>query len=79
MVEFNTYVIKIFISRRYNENNILRTILHDKNTFSKYLMSRSSYDGGEHSPWGIVSGKPGLAHTGAIVNNQGLYIIRHFD
>ena len=40
-----------------------------------YLVTGSSYDGWEDSSWGIVSGETGLAHTGAIVNYKGRYVI----
>merc|ERR1719228_377440 len=44
------------------------------------LMSWSSYDGGKYSSWGIISGKSGFAHTGAIVNNKsGNIVVTHFD
>ena len=43
------------------------------------LMPRPSDDGGEHGPGGVISGEPGLAHTGAIVNDQsGNFIVTHF-
>ena len=38
-------------------------------------MTGASDDGGEHGPGGVVSGEPGLAHAGAVVHNQGSYII----
>merc|ERR1711976_1115911 len=43
------------------------------------LMPRPSDDGGEHGPGGVISGEPGLAHTGAVVNDQsGNFIVTHF-
>ena len=43
-------------------------------------MSGASNDGGEDSPGGVISGKPGLAHTGAIVHNKsGNLVVTHFD
>merc|ERR1719296_489701 len=34
------------------------------------LMTGASNDGGEDGPWGVITGETGLAHAGAIVNNQ---------
>ncbi len=42
-----------------------------------YLMSGAADDGGEDSSGSIVTGEPGLAHTGAVVNNQSSNIIIH--
>merc|ERR1719215_2049840 len=43
------------------------------------LMSGPSDDGGEHGPGGVITGEPGLAHTGAVVNDQsGNFIVTHF-
>jgi hypothetical protein len=45
-----------------------------------YLMPGASNDGGEDSPGGVITGKPGLAHAGAIVDNQsGGVLVTHFD
>merc|ERR1719173_297793 len=42
------------------------------------LVPGPAHDGGEHSPGGIVSGEPGLAHAGAIVNDQsGNVLVTH--
>ena len=35
------------------------------------LMSRAADDGGKDGPGSVVTGKPGLAHAGAIVNHEG--------
>lgn len=43
-----------------------------------YLMSGATHDGGEDGSGGVVSGKTGFAHAGAIVNNQGSDIVFHF-
>ena len=42
-----------------------------------YLMSWSSYDGGEDGSWSVISGKSGFAHTRSIVHNQGSDILIH--
>merc|ERR1712055_1185849 len=43
------------------------------------LVTGSANNGGEDSPGGIVSGKPGLAHAGAIVHDQSRnFIVTHF-
>merc|ERR1719190_293587 len=41
------------------------------------LVTGTSHNGGEDGPWGIVTGKSGLAHTGAIVNDQSLNFVTH--
>merc|ERR1712013_491535 len=38
------------------------------------LVMGSSDNGWEDSPWGIISGEPGFAHTGTIVHDQSCYI-----
>jgi hypothetical protein len=43
------------------------------------LMTGSSNDGGEDSSGSVISGKAGLHHTGPIINNQGSYVIIHFE
>lgn len=43
-----------------------------------YLMSGPTHDGGEHSPRSIISCETGLAHTGAVINDQGGDFIFHF-
>lgn len=40
---------------------------------STHLMTWTTNDGGEDCTGSIISGEPGLAHTGTIVNNEGLY------
>ena len=35
-----------------------------------YLVTGTANDGGEDSPGGVITGETGLAHAGAIVNNQ---------
>ena len=43
-----------------------------------YLMAWASNNRGEDSPGGIISGETGLAHAGAIVNDQsGDLIVTH--
>jgi len=39
------------------------------------LVSGTSDDGGEDSPWSIISGETGLAHAGAIVTHEGGNIV----
>merc|ERR1740116_27212 len=42
------------------------------------LVTGSANNGGEDSPGGIVSGKPGLAHAGPVVHHQsGNFIVTH--
>ena len=41
-------------------------------------MPRASNNGGEDSPGGVITGKAGLAHAGAIVNDQsGNVLVTH--
>ena len=41
-------------------------------------MPGASNDGGEDSPGGVITGKAGLAHAGAIVDNQsGNVLVTH--
>ena len=43
------------------------------------LVAGASNDGGEDSPGSVVSGEPGFAHAGAVVNNQrGYIVVTHF-
>ena len=43
-----------------------------------YLVPWATNDGGEDGPGGVVSGEAGLAHAGAIVNDQsGDLIVTH--
>merc|ERR1719261_287324 len=43
------------------------------------LVTWTSNNGREDGPWGIVSGKAGLAHTGSVVNNERSYFfVSHF-
>lgn len=44
---------------------------------SGYLVSGATHDGREHGTRSIVSGKTGLAHAGAIVNNEGCNFVIH--
>merc|ERR1719348_349183 len=39
------------------------------------LVTGATNDGGEDSAGSVISGKPGLAHAGAIVNNQGSNVL----
>jgi hypothetical protein len=39
----------------------------------------ASYDGREDGARGVVTGESGLAHTGAVVNNESLDIIVTHD
>jgi len=39
--------------------------------FFFYLVARAADDRGEDGARGVVTGKAGLAHAGAIVHNQG--------
>merc|ERR1719394_187621 len=44
------------------------------------LVTGTSNDGGEDGPGGVVSGEAGLAHAGAIVNNQSSNVfVTHLD
>ena len=41
-------------------------------------MPGASNDGGEDSPGGVVTGEPGLAHTGPVVHDQsGNLVVTH--
>ena len=41
-------------------------------------MPGASNDGREDSPWGVITGEAGLAHAGAIVDNQsGNVLVTH--
>lgn len=40
-------------------------------------MSGSTHDGGEDGAGGIVTGEPGLAHAGAVINNEGGDVVIH--
>lgn len=56
---------------KYNKSNAMQL---------EYLMSRSSHDGGEHGSGGIITSKPGLAHTGTIVDNKcSNVVLTHFS
>ena len=45
-----------------------------------YLVPWATNDGGEDSPWGVITGETGLAHAGAIVNDQsGCVFVTHLD
>ena len=44
-----------------------------------YLMPGASYDGWKHGTRGVVSGEPGLAHTGAIVHYESCYVVVTHD
>ena len=47
-------------------------------TRNTHLMSRSADDRREDGPGGVVSGKPGFAHAGAIVDDQsGDIVVTH--
>merc|ERR1719290_692893 len=44
------------------------------------LVPWASNDGGEDSPGGVITGKAGLAHAGAIVDHQsGNILVTHLD
>ena len=44
------------------------------------LVPGASNDGGEDSPGGVITGKAGLAHAGAIVNDQsGNLLVTHLE
>ena len=46
--------------------------------FITYLVPWATDDGGEDSPGGVITGETGLAHAGAIVNDQsGDLIVTH--
>ena len=38
-------------------------------------MAGAADDGGEDGPGGVVSGEPGLAHAGAVVNDQSSNVV----
>ena len=40
-----------------------------------YLVPGASNNGGEDSPGGVITGKAGLAHAGAIVHNKGSNVL----
>ena len=43
-----------------------------------YLVPWATNDGGEDSPGGVITGETGLAHAGAIVNDQsGCVLVTH--
>ena len=43
-----------------------------------YLMTGATNNGGEDSPGGVITGETGLAHAGAIVNDQsGCVLVTH--
>merc|ERR1719436_1812594 len=43
------------------------------------LVAGSTNNGGEDSPWGVISSKPSFAHARAIVNNQSSnLVVTHF-
>ena len=43
-----------------------------------YLVPGASNNGGEDSPGGVITGKAGLAHAGAIVNDKsGNVLVTH--
>ena len=45
-----------------------------------YLVPWATNDGGEDSPGGVITGETGLAHAGAIVNDQsGCVLVTHLD
>ena len=45
-----------------------------------YLVPWATNDGGEDSPGGVITGETGLAHAGAIVNDQsGCVFVTHLD
>ena len=53
-------------------------VKHSEFTGYPHLVAGTSNNGGEHSPGGVVSGEAGLAHAGAIVNDQsGDLIVTH--
>jgi hypothetical protein len=41
------------------------------------LVAGAADNGWKHSAGRIVTGEPGLAHTGTVVHNEGLNFIRH--
>merc|ERR1712113_467335 len=44
------------------------------------LVPWATNNGGEDSPWGVITGETGLAHAGAIVNDQsGCVFVTHLD
>ena len=45
-----------------------------------YLVPWATNDGGEDSPGGVITGETGLAHAGAIVNDQsGCVFVTHLE
>ena len=45
-----------------------------------YLVPWATNDGGEDSPGGVITGETGLAHAGAIVNDQSSCVfVTHLD
>jgi hypothetical protein len=46
------------------------------------LVAGTSHDGGEHGTRSIISSESGLAHSGSIVDNEGLNVgllVRHLE
>jgi hypothetical protein len=44
------------------------------------LVTWTSNNGWEDSPWGVITGETGLAHTGAVVNNErSNFFVSHID
>ncbi len=44
--------------------------LNEYQLLCSYLMSGSSDDRWKHGTWRVITGESGLAHTGAIVDNE---------
>jgi hypothetical protein len=40
-------------------------------------VARAANNGGEHGAGSVVTGETGLAHTGAVVNHEGLNFVIH--
>ena len=39
-----------------------------------YLVTWASNNGGEDSPWGVITSESSFAHAGAIVNDKSSYV-----
>ena len=49
-------------------------------SYDNYLVPWATDNGGEDSPGGVITGETGLAHAGAIVNDQsGCVFVTHLE
>ena len=70
----------LYFNQKVQFNYIYKVTKLKNHESEIYLMSRSADDGGEHSPGGVVTGEPGLAHSRSIVHNKSGYVfVTHFS